>query len=71
MQGVSMMPLLGAKSNIREYVFAEHNWHAQIAHERMVRHGTMSISEMHHNQICRLNENARKKNWGHWLNRVN
>ncbi|MCU0780489.1 MAG: sulfatase-like hydrolase/transferase [Akkermansiaceae bacterium] len=39
-QGVSLAPLLadpGAK--VRQVLFAEHNWHGQIAHERMVRHG--------------------------------
>ena len=39
-QGFSMCPLLDdPKAAIRKYVFAEHNWHAQDAHERMVRHG--------------------------------
>jgi arylsulfatase A-like enzyme len=37
-QGISMIPLLqDPNAKMREYVFAEHNWHAQIAHERMVR----------------------------------
>jgi len=39
-QGVSMAPLLNSpKKTIRKCVFAEHNWHAQTAHERMVRKG--------------------------------
>ena len=39
-QGVSMKPLFSnPEASIRKYVFAEHNWHGQIAHERMVRHG--------------------------------
>ena len=39
-QGISMAPLLAnPKKTIRRYAFAEHNWHGQIAHERMVRHG--------------------------------
>jgi arylsulfatase len=38
MQGVSFAPLLKDPSRqIRRYVFAEHNWHDQTAHERMVR----------------------------------
>ncbi len=37
-QGTSMVPILKSRDiKIREYAFAEHNWHAQIAHERMVR----------------------------------
>jgi arylsulfatase len=38
MQGVSFVPLLTHPSRqIRHYVFAEHNWHDQAAHERLVR----------------------------------
>ncbi len=38
MQGVSFEPLLSNPlENIREYAFAEHNWHDMQAHERMVR----------------------------------
>ncbi|TFG50354.1 MAG: heparan N-sulfatase [Candidatus Brocadiia bacterium] len=38
MQGVSFAQLLkDPNRQIREYVFAEHNWHDQAAHERMVR----------------------------------
>jgi N-sulfoglucosamine sulfohydrolase len=38
-QGTPFTPLLAdPKASIRDYVFAEHNWHSQIAHERMVRH---------------------------------
>ena len=37
-QGISIVPILkNLNSKIRDYAFAEHNWHAQIAHERMVR----------------------------------
>ncbi len=37
-QGTSMVPILkNLDKKIRDYAFAEHNWHAQIAHERMVR----------------------------------
>jgi len=39
LQGVSMNPLLeDPTAIIRNYAFAEHNWHVQQAHERMVRH---------------------------------
>ena len=65
MQGVSMMPLLeNLKSNIREYVFAEHNWHAQIAHERMVRHGDYVYIRNAHPQlpqICGLESQCPQK----------
>ncbi|HUT29431.1 MAG TPA: sulfatase [Sedimentisphaerales bacterium] len=38
MQGVSFAPLLNEPARqIRHYAFAEHNWHDQTAHERMVR----------------------------------
>jgi arylsulfatase A-like enzyme len=38
MQGVSLAPLLkDPAKQVREYAFAEHNWHDQAAHERMVR----------------------------------
>lgn len=37
-QGLSFVPLLGQPGGqIRRYAFAEHNWHDQAAHERMVR----------------------------------
>jgi arylsulfatase len=37
-QGASFVPVLNDPlTKIRNYAFAEHNWHAQIAHERMVR----------------------------------
>ncbi len=39
-QGVSLAPILeDPKAVVRDYVFAEHNWHVFQAHERMVRHG--------------------------------
>jgi arylsulfatase A-like enzyme len=38
--GLSMTALLAEpETSLRQYVLAEHNWHGQIAHERMVRHG--------------------------------
>jgi len=38
MQGVSFVSLLkDPNRQIRQYAFAEHNWHDQAAHERMVR----------------------------------
>ena len=37
-QGISMTPLLkDTEASIRDYAFAEHNWHGTEAHERMVR----------------------------------
>lgn len=39
-QGVSFGPILqDPKKNVRDFVFAEHNWHVFQAHERMVRAG--------------------------------
>jgi arylsulfatase len=39
-QGVSFAPILkNPKAKVRDYVFAEHNWHVYQAHERMVRAG--------------------------------
>ena len=39
-QGVSFAPILeNSKVTVRDYVFAEHNWHVYQAHERMVRFG--------------------------------
>ena len=39
-QGVSFAPILeNPKVTVRDYVFAEHNWHVYHAHERMVRFG--------------------------------
>jgi len=39
MQGVSFLPLLQKPSvAVRDFVFAEHNWHVYQAHERMVRY---------------------------------
>lgn len=39
-QGVSLTPFLeDPDSNVRDFVFAERNWHAQRHHERMVRYG--------------------------------
>ena len=40
MQGVSFLSVLkDPNAVIRDYVFAEHNWHVHQAHERMVRSG--------------------------------
>jgi N-sulfoglucosamine sulfohydrolase len=64
-QGVSITPLLGdPKASVRKYVFAERNWHAQIAHERMVRHGNyMYIRNAHPKlpQICGLESQCPQK----------
>lgn len=39
-QGVSLVPLLhDPKATVRDFVFAEHNWHNFQAHVRMVRRG--------------------------------
>ena len=39
-QGVSLVPLLlNPNDCVRDFVFAEHNWHTQRYHERMVRYG--------------------------------
>jgi len=38
-QGVSLKPMLDNPSaTVRDYVFAEHNWHGFMAHERMARY---------------------------------
>lgn len=39
-QGVSLVPILkDPKAKVRDYAFAEHNWHVYQNHERMVRYG--------------------------------
>ena len=39
-QGVSLVPILrDPHATVRDYIFAEHNWHNFTAHVRMVRHG--------------------------------
>ena len=39
-QGVSLAPILrDPTASVRDYVFAEHNWHNFAAHVRLVRHG--------------------------------
>ena len=54
-QGISMTPLLSdPTSSIRECVFAEHNWHAQIAHERMVRRGDFVYIRNAHPQLPQI-----------------
>lgn len=40
LQGVSFAPILAdPQATVRDYAFAEHNWHVAQAHERSVRHG--------------------------------
>jgi len=54
-QGTSFTPLLNdPKASIRKYVFAEHNWHTQIAHERMVRHGDYVYIRNAHPQLSQV-----------------
>ena len=64
-QGVSFTPLLAdPKASIRKYVFAEHNWHGQIAHERMIRHKDyLYIRNAHPQlpQICGLDSQCPQK----------
>ena len=59
-QGVSFVPLLAdPAAKVRQVSFAEHNWHGQIAHERMVRHGDyLYIRNAHPQlpQICGLED---------------
>ncbi|HEX6962434.1 MAG TPA: sulfatase [Lacipirellula sp.] len=39
-QGISFAPILkDPQAVVRDYAFAEHNWHVAAAHERSVRHG--------------------------------
>jgi N-sulfoglucosamine sulfohydrolase len=39
-QGVSLVPMFREpETQVRDYVFAERNWHGQRYHDRMVRHG--------------------------------
>jgi len=64
-QGTSMTPLWeDPDASIRNHVFAEHNWHAQIAHERMVRHGDFVYIRNAHPQlpqICGLESQCPQK----------
>lgn len=64
-QGISMGPLLANPgASIRKYVFAEHNWHGQIAHERMVRYGEYVYIRNAHPQlpqICGLDAQCPQK----------
>jgi arylsulfatase len=64
-QGLSITPLMkNPKVSIRNYAFAEHNWHGQIAHERMVRHGDYVYIRNAHPQlpqICRLDGQCPQK----------
>lgn len=40
MQGVSLVPVLDdPEAIVRDYAFAEHNWHVHQGHERLVRYG--------------------------------
>jgi len=51
-QGLSFKKLLNTpEAPIRKYVFAEHNWHTQIAHERMVRRGDYVYIRNAHPQL--------------------
>jgi arylsulfatase A-like enzyme len=55
LQGLSMKPLLDDPSaSIRDLVFAEHNWHGQIAHERMVRQGDFVYIRNAHPQLPQI-----------------
>ena len=60
-----MTPLFAdPDASIRNSVFAEHNWHAQIAHERMVRFGNhVYIRNAHPQlpQICGLESQCPQK----------
>jgi len=64
-QGASMTPLLSdPRATIRKYVFAEHNWHGQIAHERMIRNGDYVYIRNAHPQlpqICGLDSQCPQK----------
>lgn len=64
-QGTSMIPILkNLDAKIREYAFAEHNWHVQIAHERMVRwQDYIYIRNAHPQlpQICTLEDQCPAK----------
>ena len=64
-QGVSIAPLLDDPSaRIRDLVFAEHNWHGQIAHERMGRdRDYLYIRNAHPQlpQICGLESQCPQK----------
>lgn len=54
-QGTSFTPMLtDTKATIRNYVFAEHNWHSQIAHERMVRRGDYLYIRNAHPQLSQV-----------------
>ncbi len=54
-QGVSIIPLIeDPKSTVRDFVFAEHNWHGQIAHERMVRSGDFVYIRNAHPQLPQI-----------------
>jgi N-sulfoglucosamine sulfohydrolase len=64
-QGISMVPILKEPdTKIRQYVFAEHNWHVQIAHERMVRwQDYVYIRNAHPQlpQVCTLEDQCPSK----------
>lgn len=57
-QGLSLKPVLeNPEAEIRQYVFAEHNWHLQAGHERMVHHGDfVYIRNAYPNvaQVCQI-----------------
>jgi arylsulfatase len=55
MQGVSFAPLLeDTRRQVRSYAFAEHNWHDQAAHERMVRWGNYVYIRNAHPELDNL-----------------
>ncbi len=64
-QGINLLPVLNdPEKSIRDYVFAEHNWHGQIAHERMVRHNDLVYIRNAHPQlpqICGLESQCPQK----------
>jgi N-sulfoglucosamine sulfohydrolase len=59
-QGVSFAPLLEKPdSKVRDYVFAEHNWHVYRNHERMLRTGDfMYIRNAYHEKMNMCVESA-------------
>ena len=64
-QGVSFAPILeNPKATVRDYVFAEHNWHVYQAHERMVA-GDSSIRNAYPIQnLLRRRPSTRGRNSG-------
>ena len=55
-QGVSLRPIFeDPKASVRDFVFAERNWHAQRHHERMVRHGDFVYIRNHYPELVGMN----------------